>query len=228
MAPHTEHWLGKEATVSEIDFDDMDAEALSDTGGRAPRGLNLQVIATGLLVLALLAIAWLFLADSGQEPASATATPQLVGAQAALALTRTVAPSAQPTAATPSLVPAAPAVATVPGSSPAGTTGIVSGGFVRVQGTDTYGLRLRYGPGPDYATIRIVSEGEVFRVLGGPESAPPDTFWRVQDAAGNIGWAAGAYLAPTAAPALWSPPVATPLSGGAAAGAGSTAATATP
>lgn len=192
-----------------------------------PGGLNLQLVATGLLVLALLAIAWLFLADSGEDhaPASPTATPQLVGGQAAIALTRTaLAPTPQPTLATAMISATGSVPAAASGAASGVPSGIAPGGFVRVSGTGIYGLRLRFGAGPDYATIRIVPEGEVFRVLGGPESSPPDTFWRVQDAQGNIGWAAEAYLAPVAPPAQWNPPPATPVSASSSGG----GATATP
>jgi hypothetical protein len=72
-------------------------------------------------------------------------------------------------------------------------------------------MRLRFGAGLDTASIRsVVEEGEVLRVVGGPESADGITWWRLQDMYGNIGWAAQEYLTPTAAPSTWSPPAASP------------------
>ncbi len=228
MAAHGSHWHGKEAMVNDTDYDDIGTEPTAEADRRAPVGLNLQLVATGLLVLALVAIAWLFLADSGQQTALETATPQVVSSQAAMALTQTAVPTQARGTVTSSPQVVATAIPTGVSGSAGVTTGIAAGGFVKVQGTDTYGLRLRFGPGPDYATIRIVEEGEIFRVLGGPESAPPDIFWRVQDAQGNIGWAAAAYLVPTAAPALWSPPPATPLPQSGAGASGAAEGTATP
>jgi hypothetical protein len=53
-------------------------------------------------------------------------------------------------------------------------------------------------------------DGESLKVLGGPETASGETWWRLQDQYGNVGWAAQTYLQPAAAPASWAPPAASP------------------
>jgi SH3-like domain-containing protein len=99
----------------------------------------------------------------------------------------------------------------VPGSTGVAATGALAvGGFALIANTDGFGARYRFGPGPDFATIRIVEDGETLQVVSGPELAGSFTWWRVQDALGNFGWVAQEYLVPTAGPALWSPPAASP------------------
>ncbi|MFN8423440.1 MAG: hypothetical protein U0470_08700 [Anaerolineae bacterium] len=110
---------------------------------------------------------------------------------------------AQPTSATPSLLGAS-----VGTPLPGGALGV--GAFVTVTGVGSDGLRYRMGAGADYLTIRIVAEGETLKVLGGPETEGGTVFWRVQDALGNVGWAAEPFLAPGAAPPAWNPPLASP------------------
>lgn len=83
-------------------------------------------------------------------------------------------------------------------------------GFAQVSGTGSLGIRLRFGAGLDTATIRIVDEGEVFKVIGAPLDEAGETWWRLQDRLGNVGWASGEFLVPIAAPPGWNPPVASP------------------
>jgi hypothetical protein len=109
------------------------------------------------------------------------------------------------------------AAISTPGVAVAGATagsvasgGIAQGGFVTITGSGTDGIRFRFGPGLNYATIRIATDGDTMMVVGGPESGDGYTWWRLQDNLGNIGWAAESFLAGAAAPALWSPPSASP------------------
>lgn len=83
-------------------------------------------------------------------------------------------------------------------------------GFAQVSGTGSLGIRLRFGAGLDTATIRIVDEGEVFKVIGAPLDEAGETWWRLQDRLGNVGWASGEFLVPIAPPPGWNPPVASP------------------
>ncbi len=233
------------------DFDDQTDEP--STGGGAPMlpgGISVQAAATGLLIVVLLAILWLFFGPTGDEPAdlatatpgvSTTATAPVIGgaggtavvggapmataaASVAPASLGTVPPAGAPTAggvasgvtgtvAVPTsaagTLPTSgvPAVATV---ASANAAALAAGGFVKVTNTDGYGMRFRFGPGLDNATIRIVDEGAVLKVMGDPESNDGVTWYRLQDEQGNVGWAAQTYLVATAAPAGWNPPVASP------------------
>jgi hypothetical protein len=206
-------------------MDDQPAPPGGTEGPRLPFGLSLQAVATGLLILAVLAIAWIFFGPQGGEepvPGLATATPR-----AATAVSAATAPSAPVAAATtrpttplsgatfPAVAGATAAATLATGPVTGGTAaaGIAAGGFIRVQGTGGLGLRLRFGPGADYLTIRIVSDGETLRVSGNPETAEGTTWWRLQDQIGNVGWGAQEYLQPVAPPVNWNPPAASPTFG---------------
>jgi hypothetical protein len=212
-----------------------------DQGGNRPRRLpvklNVQTVATAVLVVALVIVVYLFFAsppDTSTTLVLPTATAQfrLLPATAGTPGAETVSPSASVvpgaagtsalgTAAAPVLSTAALGTAVTPmgalgaqtpgtpvAMAPAGAIGI--GAFVRVGGTEGMGIRYRFGPGTDYATVRIVMDNETLKVLGGPETASAETWWRLQDQYGNIGWAAQGYLQPAAAPAAWAPPAASP------------------
>ncbi|MBC7262524.1 MAG: SH3 domain-containing protein, partial [Chloroflexi bacterium] len=56
--------------------------------------------------------------------------------------------------------------------------------------------RLRSGPGTEFITFKIVAEGSVLEVLGGPEEADGHIWWRLKDDQGVIGWAAADWLVP--------------------------------
>lgn len=208
------------------------------TGFRLPGGLSLQAAAAVLLVAVSLAALYLIFGptpDEGEVVAPATNTPAAalvaVGGTPSAATTvaspagatsastaagGTIAPAGSATA--PLAAAAAPtalapmsglATSPSPASAPAGGP-LAMDGFARVAGTDAYGLRLRFGAGLDTATIRWADEGEVLRVVGGPLTEDGETWWRVQDALGNTGWAAATYLSPAAAPPAWAPPIASP------------------
>lgn len=227
------------------DFDDQSDEPTP--GGEAaptlPGGISVQAAATGLLIVVLLAILWLFFGPTGDEPADLpTATPAaassptsvvgggagggtpVLGGVPAVTAAASVAPASMGTAAATAIgaAPTAAAASTsasgtlptsgVPAATaaPATPAALVAGGFVKVGNTDGYGMRFRFGPGLDNATIRIVEEGETLKVMGDPEAGDGVTWYRLQDALGNVGWAAQTYLSPTAAPAGWNPPAASP------------------
>jgi len=112
--------------------------------------------------------------------------------------------------------PAASGASSSSSSASSAVTGTLNAGplaagvYVRVTDTGPDGLRYRYGPGLDYVTIRIVPDGEIMRVSSGPEEADGIVWWRVGDQLGNFGWAAEQFLVPAPAPAVWSPPLASP------------------
>lgn len=83
-----------------------------------------------------------------------------------------------------------------PTASATPTMTIAVGGRVKVSGVGTTGLRLRSGPGVDFITFKIIEEGTILEVLGGPEKADNYTWWRLKDDKGVIGWAASDWLVP--------------------------------
>lgn len=218
-------------------FDPATDPSQGGSGG-LPFKLNLQTVATIVLVLALLAILWLFFAPQPKPETTLelpTATPMAgMATGAAPAGAGTVVAPAGTVAALGSPVALGTAPAVVAGGTPGigtvvapvvglGTPGlgtptvaalssgaVAAGQFVVVGGTDNLGIRLRFGPGATYSTIRIVMDGESFKVLNGPENAEGAAWWRVQDAEGNVGWAAEEFLKPSTAPANWAPPAASP------------------
>lgn len=198
------------------------------SGLQLPGGISLQAAAAILLVAVSLAALFLIFgpsSDEGEVVGPATNTPIALGVAAG----RTPSPAAVGVSTVPVAVVATatgsvPLVGTTAGTPtalapvvemPAGSAPLTGGplavdGFARVIGTDAYGLRLRFGAGLDTATIRWAEEGETMRVVGGPLSEDGETWWRVQDALGNTGWAAATYLAAAATPPSWAPPIASP------------------
>ncbi len=215
--------------MSDDSFEPYAPDGYSDPApaSRLPGGVSMQTAAAVLLIAVVLATLYLFFGPLPDDGATAPPTPTAAlarataattpatgtvgagGLSAATASPATLAGSATvavglPTAATPSLLGASADATPLPAGS------LAAGAFVTVVGVGSDGLRYRMGAGQDYLTIRIVDEGETLKVLGGPEVEGATTFWRLQDALGNVGWAAEPFLAPAAAPAGWNPPVASP------------------
>lgn len=218
------------------DFDESDARSAAR---RLPGGLSMQALAGILLVVALLAILFMFFGPSPDAPTglatatlpattmSAATSAGLSGTPAAAGVISTQASGAfsSPPAAATTLAGAATAIvgqpaasddslgsASAAGSSAASTPAapLGAGSFARVGNTDTYGLRLRFGPGLTFATIRIVPDGEVLRISGEKEIEEGYTWYRLEDDLGNVGWGAEEFLSPVASPSVWSPPLASP------------------
>ncbi len=113
-------------------------------------------------------------------------------------------PPTQPTVEIiPTVTPALPTVAPFPTATPTPRptptpsvpTEIEIGGYVKVVNTGDTGLRFRWGGGEDYITKKIINDGTILKVLGGPEEADGTTWWRLEDPAEEdedlkIGWAA--------------------------------------
>lgn len=204
---------------------------------KLPGGISVQTAAAGLIILVVVGLLWLLALPEPEPPeASATGTPgSPVGTMAAgLAVTATqrgalggtpvVGSLAATRAATSSLAQttplvqggALPTLASAPGVTPQATIApapasqLAEGAFARITGTGIEGIRFRFGPGLEFATIRIAEEGEDMLILEGPQAADGFEWWRLQDSFGNVGWAASQFLAVVAAPAVWSPPAASP------------------
>lgn len=203
-----------------VDYEQPEADsqpenaAGSEDGPRLPGGVSLETAASALLVVVLVALLWLFFGPrtgSDEVPGlpTATATPADRAAGEAERAPVTTAEAGEPTGLARAGGSATPAEASMR-STPEAPSGIVEGAFVRVGGTEGMDLRYRFGPGTEYLTIRIAEDGEVMKVVGGPQVEDDLTWWRLQDTHGNVGWAVEDYIAPVAAPAAWNPPEASP------------------
>lgn len=73
-----------------------------------------------------------------------------------------------------------------------------AGWYARVADTAGRGLRMRYGPGIESETNRVLPEGETVQVLGGPVSNDGYQWYEVRDRTGDAGWVAGDWLVPLA------------------------------
>jgi len=132
--------------------------------------------------LALIAALWyLLIAPAGGAPPKATATPVRSATPWPTVTVMVV------TAPTQSPAPAATATVANP-------TEIAVGARVQVTGTGGSKLRIRQNPGTDTVVVKLVPDGSLFVVVGGPQESGGYTWWKVDDQAGTVGWAASTYL----------------------------------
>lgn len=174
-----------------------DDEIESPTAGDRPwYGSNLVrlIIVAVLLLIILLLI--LRACSSRQTPAPGAQTAPLPTAAApagAAQPTYTPTVGAVPITAT---LPVSPTIAvTTPAPAPTGGKFAINQ-QVQVAGTEGEGVRFRTGPGLSYVTTTILQDGDILTVVGGPETADGFTWWRLQTAAGAIGWATENNLQP--------------------------------
>jgi hypothetical protein len=217
------------SSYDDTPFDPSEAPAEEPVRrSRLPGGISVQTAAAGLIILVVVGLLWLLTLPEPSPPAAvmpptaalSTSTaysyPVTITQAAALGGTAVVgAAAATQGGAGGALVAMGTPVATLApvalATGAQGTTGaLVEGTFVRITGTGIEGIRFRFGPGLNYATIRIAEDGEDMLVLGGPEQGDGYDWWRLQDALGNVGWAAREYLQAVAAPQSWNPPAASP------------------
>lgn len=162
---------------------DVEEEQEEEEGASAPAGLTLprwSVLLAFALMLVVMGVLWWKL--FGLKRA------------AGLQFTPTV-PLPSPTFT--SVVVSTPTAFPSPTPTPVPTpVGIVVGSRVEVSGTGEFGLRLRSGPGLDYVTYKILPEGSVLKVLGGPEEAGGNIWWRVEDEEEVVGWVVEGWLEP--------------------------------
>ena len=142
--------------------------------------------------------------------ATQTALAQPTATEAVPTATLIATPTATPTtpAPTPTETPTATHMATstltalatiTPTPIQAGE--IIVGGYVQVTGVGEDMLGLRYGPGIDYARVKVLADGTVLKVIEGPEQADGLRWWRLEDLSdGTLGWAADEWLEATVAP----------------------------
>ena len=81
----------------------------------------------------------------------------------------------------------------LPSTDQVATGGITVGDHVKVRDTEGAGLRFRAGAGLDHETIQMLEEGDILRVIGGPEIADGFTWWYL-DYHGSLGWCASQWL----------------------------------
>lgn len=74
--------------------------------------------------------------------------------------------------------------------------GINLDGYVKISGTEGEGLRLRRDPSLDGEIVNIGLEGEIFRVIGGPEERDGYLWWQLETPLNSArrGWAVSNYL----------------------------------
>ncbi len=68
-------------------------------------------------------------------------------------------------------------------------------GYMRVRDTKGEGLQLREGPGFAFATVHLLPEEALVKVMGGPVEADGYRWWQLTYE-GLEGWSAGAWLQP--------------------------------
>lgn len=174
-----------------------DADIESPGAGERPwyssNLLRLIIVAALLLILLFLILQ---ACSSRQTPApGAQTTPLATATSPAGAPQPTYTPtlSAAPITATTSI--SATVAVVTPSPAPTGGKFAINQ-QVQVVGTEGEGVRFRTGPGLSYVTTTILQDGDVLTVVGGPETVDGFTWWRLQTAAGAIGWAAEDNLEP--------------------------------
>lgn len=102
---------------------------------------------------------------------------------------------------TPAATPTPPPTDTAE-PTPTVSPDIAIGRYVRVTGTEGYGLSLREGPGGSYTRMDVALEGEVFIVVEGPTVVAGSQWWKVRDLDNEQRewWAIGNFLEPVEHP----------------------------
>lgn len=106
-------------------------------------------------------------------------------------------PTAVPPTASP---PPLPTETTEP--TPTISPEIAIGRYVRVSGTEGYGLSLRSGPGENYTRMDVALEGEILIVVDGPTVSAGSEWWKIRDPDNKVRewWAIGNFLEPVEHP----------------------------
>ena len=112
-------------------------------------------------------------------------------------------PTPTPIIWTPTFAPSPTALPTATDEpTPTSSPDIAIGHYVRIAGTEGYGLSLRDGPGETYARMDVALEGEVFIVIEGPTVAAGAPWWKLRDPKNEQRewWAIGNFLQPADPP----------------------------
>jgi hypothetical protein len=168
--------------------------------GRAPRrGLDVNELPVWtwvaiLLIVVVIGVAlWLMTRSgggAGEAPVvSTTPTPTVSSASG------TTQPRAS--AAAPVVGPGTPTPVIMGNTpTPLPPSELAAGVRAVVQGTGADQLRVRSGPGTDYATLGIVPDGTELKVLEGPQAEGTRKWWRVELKDGTVGWTVDGFLKP--------------------------------
>ncbi|HNS39146.1 MAG TPA: SH3 domain-containing protein [Promineifilum sp.] len=77
---------------------------------------------------------------------------------------------------------------------------ITVGYYARVTETGGVGVTVRNGPSTSNQPVVVASEGSIIMVTGGPTRGGEYDWWQVRLSDGAVGWVAGDFLTPSAAP----------------------------
>jgi hypothetical protein len=150
-----------------------------------------------VLTIILIGIALIYLGNFLTRPPAATADSQ------ELTIIRLTAPPL-PTATAaivqpiPTLAPTATPVPTPDFSVP--PPEVTAGYYAAVIDTGGVGVTVRNGPSTSNIQVALAGEGSIVFVVEGPEAGGEYQWWRIRLTDGTEGWAAGDFLAPSAAP----------------------------
>lgn len=183
------------------EFSHEDDQSASLRGRREGPALDLTNLSVRVVLTALLvglAVLFFFLLVRPRGAAQPEPTPTVLAAEGGTAVLPTFTPG--PTATPPAT---ATAEAAAPGETPPAAgpapSELAAGVTAEVANTNNLGVRLRAGPGLNFATVLILAEGTRVRVLDGPREADDFSWWQVETVEGDTtGWAAGDFLEPVA------------------------------
>ena len=176
---HSDDWTDETIPTRHVRPDSQDS---AEAGGVARTRIPVLVWLLGGAVVVLMLVVgglWaLYLLRGQMASAGPTPTP--------IIWTPTSAPTSLPTS-TPTDEPTPPV-----------SPDIAIGRYVRVTGTEGYGLSLREGPGENYTRMDVAAEGDVFIVVNGPTVVAGSEWWEVRDPENEERqwWAIGNFLEP--------------------------------
>lgn len=158
--------------------------------------------AWGAALLLLGALVWQAARTGGSPTPTAPAQPSASATLVTAPTMVTIPPSASPPAtisAAPESAGSVPSVGArsrpTPATLPSAAVPAVAAADTRVANTAGLGLNLRGAPGLDHPAIAILPEGSALVALGQATSAGGQTWVKVRDAQGRVGWVAQDYLA---------------------------------
>lgn len=196
--------------MSSQDFAEMDPEngQPRNRRGLRPERRNFQAIAIAavpIVVLLAVVIAGILLVNNRNRATTAAPTPTVLPTQKPTALVPAVA-AAQATATSAAVEPTAttaaaataeptavtsPEATTAPTATPEPTT---LGPGAKALVTATVGLNVRADASLNAVPVKVLQEGAVVDVVGGPKEADNYTWYEITDSTGARGWAVSDWL----------------------------------
>lgn len=154
-------------------------------------GLGVAIAVTGLFFMLVLLSNFLIEPNDG---IAAELDPSIIQLTAPPLPTTTI--SIDPP--TPTVAPTA-TTAPTPDLSVAPDT-LTIGYYARVVETGGVGVTVRNGPSTSNQPVIVAGEGSIIMIAGGPTRAGEYDWWQVRLSDGTMGWVAGDFLLPSAAP----------------------------